>query len=534
MKTLELIQGSAAWHAHRAITFGASEAPVMKGVSKHMKRNELLRQRALGTEQEVSDFLEKHVYSRGHAAEAAARPQIEALIGEELYPAVGVSEEHPHLSASFDGITMGEDTLMECKLRNADLAAQVEAGEITDPAYYWQLEQQLLVSGAERAIFVICNDDGTQLSHCEYRPVPGRAKELLAGWAQFQEDLANYQHVEEAPAAVGRALMSLPTLTVELIGEVKSSNLVLYRANALDFIESINTDLKTDQDFADAETAVKKCEEVESNLATVKRIALSQTKTIEELFATIDELSEAMRQKRMTLDKLVKARKEVIRAEIKAEAEQKLRDHVATINKRFAGRVTVQMPVVQFAEAMKNKRTLSSIRDGVDTLLANTKISINEVAERYSQNLARYDELMAGKSFPVFLFTDLQTLVSKDPDGFEAIVKQRISEHEAAEQRRLDAERERIRAEEEARALQTVTTAASSAPSANTSQAAPTAAAAPAHRTASVTTAAHSPSHRSIVEHLANHYQTDELRVIRWLSGMDFNALRQHYNKETV
>mgnify|MGYP006185947583 CR=1 FL=1 len=35
----------------------------------------------------------------------------------------------------------------------ADFAADVRAGDL-DAHYYWQLEQQLLVSGAEKVIFV--------------------------------------------------------------------------------------------------------------------------------------------------------------------------------------------------------------------------------------------------------------------------------------------------------------------------------------------------------------------------------------------
>ena len=50
------------------------------------------------------------------------------------------------------------------------------------------------------------------------------------------------------------------------------------------------------------------------------------------------------------------------------------------------------------------------------------------------------------------LFADRATLVHKDPEAVAAIVSLRVAEHRDAEERRLEADRERIRAEERARA----------------------------------------------------------------------------------
>ncbi len=50
-----------------------------------------------------------------------------------------------------------------------------------------------------------------------------------------------------------------------------------------------------------------------------------------------------------------------------------------------------------------------------------------------------------------FLFADVATIVLKAPDDLQALVANRISAHEQAEKLRLEAERERIRAEEVAR-----------------------------------------------------------------------------------
>lgn len=59
MRILKLQQGTPEWHAARAKHFTASEAPVMMAASSKMKRNELLEMKALGTEKEISDYVQK-------------------------------------------------------------------------------------------------------------------------------------------------------------------------------------------------------------------------------------------------------------------------------------------------------------------------------------------------------------------------------------------------------------------------------------------------------------------------------------------
>ena len=77
-------------------------------------------------------------------------------------------------------------------------------------------------------------------------------KQLVAGWDQFAADVANYQHVEEAPAARRRPEM-LPALRIQVTGAVTYSNLAEFKQHAMSVIGEIKTDLQSDQDFADAE-----------------------------------------------------------------------------------------------------------------------------------------------------------------------------------------------------------------------------------------------------------------------------------------
>lgn len=441
MKIHSVIQGSEAWHALRANYFTASETPAMMGASKQMKRTELLHAKKTGLDRDVSWWVQKYLFDKGHEAEGKARPILEARIGEDLFPVVGTKGD---LLASLDGCTMLGETLFEHKMWNEQLAADVLAGTL-DPHYYWQLEQQLLVSGAEKVIFVCSDGTEDNFVSMEYAPVPGRAATLVAGWKQFQADLLDFTPAEVLPEAVGKTPESLPALRIEVTGMVTASNLEQFKAHSLAVFDAINTNLETDQHFADAEKTVKWCGDVEERLAAAKQHALSQTESIDALFRTIDEISAEARTKRLMLDKLVKARKVSIREDIVMGAAKALQTHIDQINTSLGGKARMPAVPADFAGAIKGKKSISSLRDAADSELARAKIAASQIGDSIRTNLASYDELAASHAF---LFNDLQQLVLKDKDDLVALIKVRISDHQKAEEVKAEAQRERIRKEE--------------------------------------------------------------------------------------
>ncbi|MGF6318768.1 YqaJ viral recombinase family protein [Pseudomonas frederiksbergensis] len=441
MKIHSVIQGSEAWHALRANYFTASEAPAMMGASKQMKRTELLSAKKTGLDRDVSWWVQKYLFDKGHEAEALARPILEARIGEDLFPVVGTDGD---LLASLDGCTMLGETLFEHKMWNEQLAADVLTGNL-DPHYYWQLEQQLLVSGAEKVIFVCSDGTEDNFVSMEYTPVPGRAATLVAGWKQFQADLLDFTPVEVMPEAVGKTPDSLPALRIEVTGMVTASNLEQFKAHSLAVFDSINTVLETDQHFADAEKTVKWCGDVEERLAAAKQHALSQTESIDALFRTIDEISAEARNKRLMLDKLVKARKLSIREDIVMDAAKALQAHIDQINTSLGGKARMPAIPADFAGAIKGKKSITSLRDAADSELARAKIAASQIGDGIRINLTSVDELASDHQF---LFNDIQQLVLKANDDLVALIKVRISEHQKAEADKEEAQRERIRNEE--------------------------------------------------------------------------------------
>lgn len=463
MKIHNLIQGSPEWMAYRAKHFNASDAPAMMGVSPYKNRAELLREVHTGLAAEVDAGTQMR-FENGHRAEALARPLAEEFIGAELYPVTGSAGK---LSASFDGLTLDESEGFEHKALNNELRAAFrqietvapkhrdEVGCRELPIYHRiQMEQQLLISGAHRILFMASQWDAdgglVEEQHCWYYPDHELRAQIVAGWEQFEKDLADYKLPQaSAPAPAGKAPEALPALLIEVTGKVTASNLAEFKQTALAAIRSVNRDLKTDQDFADAAKAVKWCSDIESRLEAAKQHALSQTASIDELFRAMDEIKAEARSKRLDLEKTVTRRKTEVKEEAVAAARAALQAHYQALNAELSPAM-LQLPLVDFAGAIKGLRSFDSMQDALDTLLAKSKIEADTAARRVRTNQSGFKEQAGGFEF---LFADLGQLVHKAPEDFDAAIRARIAEHKQAESRRLEAERDRIRAEDEARQM---------------------------------------------------------------------------------
>ena len=448
MKQLNLKQGTQEWLDTRLNYFTASEASAMLGLSPYMSRTGLLQQKKYGVEKPVNDATQK-LFEKGHEVENLARPIIEKLIGEDLYPVTGTIEiDGLKLLASFDGLTMMEDVAFEHKIFNKKLFSSVAKGIIPD-GYKPQLEQQLMVSGAEKVIFVVSDGTEENMAQAEYFSDSELRGKIISGWKQFKKDLETFEIVEAETKPEANAIMELPALDISIIGEVSRSNLEIYKSTALHFIQNINTDLQTDQDFADAENTIKFCDKAEKELESVKKSALSQTADIDLLFKTIDHLKAEMRSKRLTLNKLVKTQKEAIKIKIISEASKKLDDHIESLNSELK---TVRLLNIKadFLGSIKGKRNLNAMHDAIDTELANAKIEADKMAAGIRKNLD-YIVNKYGDKYDM-LFADMQEIAMKEHELFVNIVDNRIDQHVEQEAKRIEIERERIRIEEQRKA----------------------------------------------------------------------------------
>jgi predicted phage-related endonuclease len=421
----------------------------MRGESPYVRRDEAIAMAATGTQQEFSAWVLKNIIEKGHEVEPFGRSIAEGIIGETLFPAT-VSEDIPGLSrrllSSLDGWTMDGRITAEVKRFNAELFAAVQAGDCLH--HRFQVVQGLVITKAEKCLFVVSDGTAERTATCWITLRDGDAADLIAGWKQFETEVANYTPQPAVVEVVGATIKELPALMVRVEGRVVDSNLGAFRQAARELIGAIKTDLQDDQDFADAEKAIKWLKDGEDRLELVKAQALSQTATIDDLFRTIDEIKGGMRDKRLGLEKTVDQRKKSIRGEIVAAAQHALRDHVTALNDRlrkvaagwYRSQIGPTVPVENFDFAMviKGKKTIASIRNAVNTLLADAKIRTNQQADAIQANL----ELMVERA-PQHghLFPDAAELSRKPAVDLELVIADRL---------RVD--QERIAREETARA----------------------------------------------------------------------------------
>lgn len=400
----------------------------MLGLSPHETRTQLLHRLATGVEKDIGPFAQAN-FDKGHEAEANAISLAEALLGEELYP---VTCSEGVYSCSCDGLTMDGTVAWEHKLWNAKTIESMAVGAL--PAMYMPQDQQILmVTGAEKCLFM-CSD-GTK-DNCRYLyvfPDLDWFGQIKRGWEQFKIDLEAYTPTETPDKPKAEAIMKLPALNVQIKGEIIATNLPLFTELANDYLDKINLALVTDQDFANAEAQAKECRDIAKTLEVSKKAALSQTASIDELLRTVDYYQGKFNQVGLKLEKLVKTEKEGIKAKIAGAAMDLYNAHVRSLQGEI---VDVQLAVTRpdFAEAMKGKRTLASLQDSVDTELANAKINADAVARDIRLKLSFYKEKAGGHGA---IFRDLQQIIYKPMDDFRLLVETRIAEFERVQSDRI-------------------------------------------------------------------------------------------------
>jgi len=453
MKFVELQQGSAEWHAHRLAHFNASDAPAMLGISPYKTRDELLREKATGLTPEIDEATQNR-FDEGHRFELLARQLTEEILNTELFPCVGVLED-TKLSASFDGITMDEQIVWEHKTLNATLRSAELSTDLPEH-YRAQMEQQLLVSGADKVIFMASSwdDDDNLITRVEwfYHSDPTLRQRIIDGWVQFERDLAEYQPEPlPAPKPAGRAPELLPALHVQVQGSVVASNVAEFKQQAFSVLNAINRDLQTDEDFANAESTIKWCKQAEQKISATKDQVQGQMADVDAVQRALDEVSAYARNIRLELDKLVKVEKENRKLELVQAAANAARTHVARLNEsldEYALGVPAEW-ASRIGESIKGLRLLASMQDAINTTLAALKSEADADALRIQTNRALMQEYRQHGH----LFPDAVVLCrSKQPEDLKNLAAARVAAHEQKERERLDAERERIRQEEAAKA----------------------------------------------------------------------------------
>lgn len=453
MIIVTLQQGTNEWHAFRNVKFTASDAAAMMGLSNYKSRDQLLREKKFGIIEEVTPEKQR-LFDRGHAAEEAQRSIFEAELGDDLFPATAYSEEWDRIAASFDGVNMLEDTIFEHKLWSQSLVDYIKANGDLPDTHWPQVEQQLYVSGAAVCYFVV--SDGTDENRVihPYYSHPERISRVIEGWRQFEKDLETYKakDIKEKPAA--EAIRDLPALNYKLDRTTLTlqSNLGPFKQAAMLLVEKSREPLKTDQDFANAEAMVKVFKSTEDKLAMLIDGVMGEIVDVDAFVKDVRQISESIRQARLSTDKQVKSRKEEIKVEIVSGAVAAMMEYVSSLNAELSPFAIPSASIPSssvFADAMKGKKALKSCHDAVDEAMALVNISLNKAAGNIKANASKYSELADGFDF---LFPDIGNLISGESEWFTAIVKGRISDHKEQQERKREQEAAQAEADAKAKA----------------------------------------------------------------------------------
>jgi predicted phage-related endonuclease len=441
-KVIPHAQGTQGWlDARKASDGTASELSAAAGKSKYQSRTELLAAKSTGLTVEVNTATQA-LYNKGHSAEATARVIAELIIEDEFYPTTATLDiDGLTLLASFDGINLTDDIIFEHKLYNKDLVVDVREGTLSEH-YTLQMDQQLLVSGADKCLFM-CSD-GTQekMAWCWYTTTPEKLANVVKVWKQFNADLQGYVPAVIVEAPKAEAIIDLPAVIVQVKGELTLCNIADMRPIFDKFLSEATVNLVTDNDFAQAEAeskigrdAAKRC------IATAKGV-IDQTATISEVTRELEQYAAKFNALALSQEKAVKTQKEARKLAIMTAAKAAFTAHLAGIELEIKPiRLIIGQP--NFPEAMKSKRLLSAIQDAVDSELARVKIEADSIAKLIRLNLC----LVNGSNQYKFLFSDIEQIIYKPFDDLKLLIESRIAAHEKAESEKLEALRIKIEAE---------------------------------------------------------------------------------------
>lgn len=449
MKILELVQGTDSWLEARLNHLCASEAPAMMDESKFMSRNQLLDLKK-GWQSNPNSSFKEALFEKGHQSEENARSILEFEECDDFPPVVGMVSYSTleGLLASFDGLCGDEGSYIpwEHKEWNETLAENVR-NSVLEPHYYWQLEHQMLVANCKEIMFT-CSD-GTEKNRVSmmYISDPKNRKALVAGWKQFLIDLD--QHLLEAKKEMVRTKKepAFPLITFDVSGTQITSNI----ASCLEIITQkaeieISRELESDQDFANKDKFNKATKEARDKLKSMVEDVQGRFVSYSEFAGVAAEIDKVLQKMQSGGEKQVKLAKDAKKKAIKDGGILAVNEHIQSINNAIHPmQITYLMNcTVDFASSMKNKRTIESLVNAVDSVVAEFKIAADEMKNKVVANLLTLREMASDHEF---LFMDSGELVKKDNEDLIAVIKNRITDHEQAEAERKRLEKEKIERE---------------------------------------------------------------------------------------
>lgn len=222
-------------------------------------------------------------------------------------------------------------------------------------------------------------------------------------------------------------------LSIAVKGEIISSNFDAYKEYAIAQIQSINLDLKTDEDFEQAAKDVKGLKAFEDRLKQAEVDFLSQMDEVDALLKNIRDLGGLSRETRLNAEKRINARKAEVRDGI-------IRDGIAALvirNREFSDMI---------GDAIKGKSSLTKMQEAVTVVVESVNARIRANLEVFAKASDEHGDAVAyGKD----------TFCALTVEAAKVEMERRIERHRASlKEAELKAERDRLQREANDRAKQ--------------------------------------------------------------------------------
>lgn len=148
----------AEWLKWRQGGIGASDAPIIMGVSEFKTPYDLYLDKIADNPIETSNFIS----DKGVRFESKIRALYESLVNKDFPPALCQTEQYPMIRASLDGRSADKKEIIEIKLSGKEDWERAKRG-IVPKKYYPQVQHQLFASGADVCYFLSYIDDDKEM-----------------------------------------------------------------------------------------------------------------------------------------------------------------------------------------------------------------------------------------------------------------------------------------------------------------------------------------------------------------------------------
>lgn len=174
------------WTEWRSKGLGASDAPVVMGVSPYKTRLVLWEEK-VGL---AAPYEGNWATRRGNELEPKARAHYELIYNTPMPIAFVEHKDHPFIRASLDGYNEEKSIVLEIKCPGKDDHNTAKAGKVPDK-YYPQVQHQLLATGAKLVHYYSFDGEGGTLVEVipDLLYIERLKAELISFWDMVKEQV---------------------------------------------------------------------------------------------------------------------------------------------------------------------------------------------------------------------------------------------------------------------------------------------------------------------------------------------------------